>query len=283
MRQGVLLTAYNGESEAMAYALARGIRKWNRDLAIAVLGLNYVCGLNWGRLAVVRTVRAVGAHRTEEKWFNKLGALSQTPFEETLYLDSDMVVMCDLHEWMNYLRTDDLTFFNVLLDAATIPDQTIVNVVNPHRMRERYALTATAVIDAGGHFLFRNTPRGRRLLERIVEVMQEALEKGPESLYARLAGPGNIAASDEIAASIVAVEEDIALPPAIIGTQRPIGIYMTPAQSDGRFDFEKGAAQYHDTWRGGCVTASAVHFCSHGKYNPDYRAWVHKQVEDGHR
>jgi len=252
-------------------------------MPVVVFGLDYVLGLDWRGIAEVRSLRAAGAHHSDERWFNKLGALLESPYEETLYLDSDMVVLSDVVAWMDYLRTDDFTFFNVLLNPEEMADETIVNVVNPHRMRECYGLQATAVIESGGHFFLRKTARGMRLVERTAEIMQEALENGPKSLYGQMAGLGNIAASDELAACIVAAEERIALPPPVEGTYRPIGIYMTPYQSEGCFDFQAGIAKYNDTWRGSRVTAGAVHFCSHGKYNPEYQSWVEDQVGQGHR
>ena len=268
MTYGVLLTAYDFLSEKMTYALARSIGRWNMPLPVWVLGLGCVCGLDWRGLAQVRTVRAAGAHHTDERWFNKLGALLESPFDETLYLDSDMVVMSDVRAWTDYLRTDDFTFFNVLLRPEDGPDEMLVNVANPHRMKEHYGLEATRVIESGGHFFFRKTSRGVRLVEHTVEIMQEALEHGARSLYGRIAGQGNIPASDEIAACLVAVEENIALPPPVLGTHRPIGIYMTPYQSQGRFDFDAGIAEYHDNWRGGPVTAGAMHFCSQTPSHP---------------
>lgn len=283
MMRGVLLTAYDALSERMAYALMRSIRLWNVQYPIIVLGMDYICGLDWARFAEVRSVRATGANHTEERWFNKLGALLASPFDETLYLDSDMVVLADVEAWIKHLGTDDFTFFNVFLRPEDVPDTTIMNVVNPYRVREHYGVDGIRIIESGGHFFFRNTARGQRLVERIAEVMQDALEHGPLSLYGRMAGRGNIAASDEIAAALVAIEEQIALPPPIIGTHRHIGIYMPPYQEQGKFDFDTGRAEYYDSWRGNTVTSGAVHFCSHGKWNPTYREWVDKQVEQGQR
>lgn len=282
MMRGVLLTAYDAVSEKMAYALVRSIRRWNAQCPVLVLGMDYICGLDWSSVAEVRAVRATGANHTEERWFNKLGALLASPFEETLYLDSDMVTLSDVDAWVKYLGTDDFTFFNVQLRPEDVPDTTIMNVMNPHRVREYYGVDETRIIESGGHFFFRNTARGQRLVERIAEIMQDALENGPLSLYGRMAGPGNIGASDEIAAALVAIEENIALPPPVMGTHRPIGIYMTPYQEHGKFDFDAGIAEYYDGWRGDTVTAGAVHFCSHGKWNPTYREWVDKQVKEGH-
>ena len=110
--RGVLLTAYDAVSEKMAYALVRSIRRWNAQCPVLVLGMDYICGLDWSSVAEVRAVRATGANHTEERWFNKLGALLASPFEKTLYLDSDMVTLSDVDAWVKYLGTDDFTFFN---------------------------------------------------------------------------------------------------------------------------------------------------------------------------
>lgn len=282
MDAGIILTCHDGRSEGQAYALAMSIKARNPTMPLLVVFIGYLSVLDWHGLGEVRVTRAAGGHGTDERWFNKLAALSESPFDETVYLDSDMVMLSDVGRWFGMLRTDDLTFWNVRLDPDSIPDRMEYNVVNPHRMKEHFGISRSPVIDGGGHYYFRRTARGEKLLQRIADIMEDALERGADSLYGRMTGAGNIPASDEPAASIMVVEEEVRLPEPIIGLERPLGIFMPPHQRDAVFDFDAGVAEYHDEWVGGRVRAGAVHFCAHGKLSPAYREWVDKQVASGH-
>jgi hypothetical protein len=279
MTTGLLVTAFGIDSERMALALVNSVRRWNEDVGITVLGLDYLCGLDWRGMASTRAVRAAGTRGSDERWFNKLAALLESPFDETLYLDSDLVVLEDIRSWFSYLRTDDFTFFNVRLDPKVVPDRMLYNVVNPHRMKEIYGVPSSPVIESGGHFFFRRTKRGEQLIHRIASIMEQALDTGANSIYRMIAGADNIPASDEIAASMMVVEERVSLPHPISGTHRPIGIFMPPYQHDETFDFDAGKASYIDEWQGGRVTAGAVHFCAHGKHHSAYLQWIDRTLQ----
>src|SRR5690606_37729435 len=93
--RGILVSPYSAESERMAYAMVRSLRKYNRWLPVHVVSQDYVCELDWRGMATVRAVRAAGAHGTPEKWLNKLSGIRRSPFEETIFLDCDIVLLSD--------------------------------------------------------------------------------------------------------------------------------------------------------------------------------------------
>jgi hypothetical protein len=204
-----------------------------------------------------------------------------SPFEETIFLDCDLVFTADPAGWFDRLGTDDFSFFHDWMDSRTLPDVLRENWVNPHRMAEEFGVVATPVIAGSGHFFLRKTARGRRLMERILELLEEALEEGGQGLYRRMAGEGNIAASDELAASIVAVEQKTRLPEPVEGMRHPIGIFLPPWQRDELFDFAAGKLSFLDTAKGCRVEPEAVHFCFTGKNHPGYRAFVEAMVTTG--
>lgn len=143
--RGILVSPYSAESERMAYALVRSLRKYNRRLPVHVVSQDYVCGLDWRGMATVRAVRAAGAHGTPEKWLNKLSGIRRSPFEETIFLDCDIVLLSDPEWWFGHLGTDDFTWFHQWHGIRDVPDETIYNVVNPHRMKEEFGVDAVAV------------------------------------------------------------------------------------------------------------------------------------------
>lgn len=258
----------------MAYAAVRSLRLRNPGIPVQVLAQGYLCGLDWRGLASVKTVRAAEPHRSERMWFNKLAALEQSPFAETIFVDCDYYFAREPAWWFEHLGTDDFTFFNAPRSAAEIPDATFPNLVNVHRMKDHFGVKATPIVIGGGHFFLRKTPRGLSLLERVAEVMEEAMELGPTSLYHRMAGPGNVPASDELAASIVAVEQAVQLPVLPPGVRCPVGMFMSPHQREEVFDFPHGEASFHCMWAGNRLAPDAVHFAAHGKRHPAYQAWI---------
>jgi hypothetical protein len=187
--RGLLLAPFSEESERMAYAMVKSLRRYQPWLPVRVQGQGYLCGLDWRGLAEVRCTRRVEAAGSPRQWMNKLTALLDSPFEETIFLDCDLVFTADPAGWFDRLGTDDFSFFHDWMDSRTLPDVLRENWVYPHRM----------------------------------------------------AGEGNIAASDELAASIVAVEQKIRLPEPVEG----------------------------------------VHFCFTGKNHPGYRAFVEAMVRTG--
>lgn len=277
--RGFLVSPYSADSERMAYALVRSLRCYNPWIPVCVLGQDYVCGLDWRGLAKVRSVRAAEAHGTEFQWFNKLSALERAPFEETIYLDCDIVFLDDPADWFERLGTDDFTWFQRRWSVETIPDEMLFNFVNPHRMREEFGVTSVPVIDGSGHFFLRKSDRSRMLLQQVVDIMVEAVETPATSLYRRMTGEGNVAASDEAAASIVAVRENIRLPEVIDAPCKPVGIYLPPHHRDGVFDFARGIAQYRDSGDGTLVTPQSMHFCWMSKSHPAYRQYIAECLE----
>lgn len=278
--RGILISPYSAESERMAFALARSLRKYNAEIPVQVVAQDYVCGLDWRGLARVKSARAAEAHGTIYQWFNKLSALTRSPFEETLYLDCDIVFVDDPADWFDRLATDDFTWFQRPLKAAETPDETRYNFVNPHRMREEFGVESVPVIDGSGHFFLRRSDRGHALVRKVVELMAEAVDEPEKSLYRRMTGQGNVPASDEAAASIVAVREGITLPLPAEECHRPLGTYLPPHQKDGIFDFEEGIAQYTDACTGAVVIPQAMHFCWTGKSHPAYQRWIRKCLSD---
>lgn len=279
--RGLLLAPFSEESERMAYAMVKSLRRYQPWLPVRVQGQGYLCGLDWRGLAEVRCTRRVEAAGSPRQWMNKLTALLDSPFEETIFLDCDLVFTADPAGWFDRLGTDDFSFFHDWMDSRTLPDVLRENWVNPHRMAEEFGVVATPVIAGSGHFFLRKTARGRRLMDRILELLEEALEEGGQGLYCRMAGEGNIAASDELAASIVAVEQKIRLPERVEGMRHPIGIFLPPWQRNELFDFAAGKLSFLDTAKGCRVEPEAVHFCFTGKNHPGYRAFVEAMVRTG--
>lgn len=112
MNRGILISPYSLESERMAWTQVTMLRRWTEKLPVLVLSQDYLCGMDWHALPMtqVRARRAAGGHGTPLHWFNKLAALGTFPFEETLYLDCDILPLSDPSWWFDYLGTDDLTF-----------------------------------------------------------------------------------------------------------------------------------------------------------------------------
>ena len=273
-KQGFLVSPFSPASERMAYGLVCSLRRYNTEVPVCVLGQDYVCTLPWRGLAQVKTVRAAGAHGSDEQWFNKLGALLKSPYEETIFLDCDMVLLSDPAWWFESLGTDDFTCFNRVLTPHLMPRETVINVVNVHRMQEEFGVDGVPVIDGGGHFFVRRTDRGRRLVEATAEIMAAALRDGPASLYHRMAGPGNCAASDEIAYSIAVVQQGIRTPAEQPASRKPISVFLPPHQHHEFFDLLSGMARFYDEWTGAEVQPGAVHFCHASKTRPEYVAYV---------
>ena len=269
-----LVSPYSPASERLAYALVCSLRRYNPDIPVCVLGQDYVCTLPWRGLATVKTVRAPAAHGSDDQWFNKLGALLQSPTHETIFLDCDMVLLADPAGWFEALGTDDFTCFNRMLSPAIMPKETEINVVNVHRMREEFGVESVPVIDGGGHFYYRKTERGRRLVEATAAIMSGALQDGAGALYHRMAGPGNCAASDEIAFSIAAVQEGIVMPREWPAATKPISVFLPPHQHHETFDLAAGVARFYDNWSRSEVQPHAVHFCHRSKQRPEYVKFV---------
>lgn len=258
----------------MAFASVISLRRHNHDLPVIILGQDYICGLDWRGLATVRSMRAAGTRGTPGQWFNKLSALLRSPFEETIYLDCDIVLLADPEPWFDYLGTDDFTCFQYGRRWDEVPDQMEYNLPNPHRMREEFGVDSVPVIDGCGHYFWRATDRGRKLVMAVAEVMNEALDDSKPSIYRRVAGDGNIPASDELAASIVAVREGINLPATMPPPRKCVGVYLPPWQEDGIFDLENNLASYRDVGLQSRITPEAVHFCYNSKWHPSYQAFI---------
>jgi FkbM family methyltransferase len=274
--RGILVAPYSSASERMAYGLVCSLRLYNPTIPVCVLGQDYLCSLAWKGLAEVKHVRADGAHGSDEQWFNKLGALLKSPYDETIFLDCDIVLLTDPGPWFAHLGTDDFTCFHQNLSVEMMPRGTTLNVVNVHEMEAEYRIRETPVIDGGGHFFLRNTERGRRLVHATMDIMADALDLGPASLYHRMAGPQNCAASDEIAFSIAAVVQEIRLPEPLPKAHRPIAMFLPPHQRDEKIDLAAGKVAFFDTWCGETVRPGAIHFASTSKRRPEYQAWLER-------
>ena len=272
--RGFLVSPYSPHSERMAYALACSLRRYNAEIPICILGQDYCCSLPWRGLAEVKTVRATAPHGSDDKWFNKLAALVKSPYEETIFLDCDIILLSDPTWWFDHLGTDDFTCFNRMLGTDVMPDEMISNVVNVHRMQEEFGVSAVPVIDGGGHYYYKKTRRGEHLVQAMAAVMAEALDIGPSSLYHRMAGMKNIPGADEVAYSIMAVQEKITMPEALASATKPIAIYLVPFQSNPVFDLPNGHAKFYDDWSGGEVQPGAVHFCHTSKNRPEYVDYI---------
>lgn len=280
MNRGLLLSPFSAESERMAYALVKSLRRYNADLPVLVLAQDYVCGLRWRGLAQVRSIRAAEPHRSPAQWLNKIHALRASPFTETIWLDCDIVFLDDPSDWFERLGSDDFTFFNYLCRAEDTPDTTSLNVVNPHRMKERYGVECLRCIDGAGHYFLRKSERGTAILNRITALMTEALELREQSLYWQLAGAGNVDASDEVAASIVGVEMNIQFPPPSVAAEKPIFAFLPPHQHHEDMALNEGWASYHDDWSQRRLFPRAVHFVAQGKRNGAYQDFVSRCAAD---
>lgn len=113
------------------------------------------------------------------QWMNKLEALAESPTEEALFLDCGRLALRDVRWWFGPegLGTDDFTFWNFLRlrDHARL-DQMEVNLLNPHAFAAHYGAEAVPTILGGGHFLYRRTPRGEAILQRVADIIIEAAE-----------------------------------------------------------------------------------------------------------
>jgi ribosomal protein L24E len=233
---------------------------------------DYLPQLPWRGVAEV--IRAKGCHigKDDLRWLNKLEALVDSPFEETIFFDCDMVSTAPVADWFERLGTDDLTFWHYLRTPEDSPDLMIMNLLNAHRFCPHYGVAGLPAILGGGHYFIRKSGRSQRIVDRTAAIMMEAKEN-PRSLYWKLAGEGNIV-GDEPAASMAMVEHGVKLPPALTMPESPVGCFIPGWQSWREADFEQGRLRYWCEWSKKELSPPVMHFAHTGKNDADYNEWL---------
>jgi len=277
--RGFLLSPYSTATERMAWAQAELLRKHNPELPVLIHAQDYVPVLPWRQLAEVRTVRGCHSGRDDLRWLNKLEAICDAPFEETIFFDCDMLSTGPVVDWFDSLGTDDFTFWNFQRTPDNTPDTMALNHLNPHRFCPHFGTAAVPSTDGGGHYFARKSGRLQAILDRIAAIMVEAVEN-PGALYWKFALPGNLV-GDEPAASMAMVEMNVKLPPPFPAANGPVGCFNPPYQEWREADFEQGRLRYHCRWAGGERTPQVVHFAANGKQDAAYRAWLEKRAPAG--
>lgn len=271
----VCFIAYSQATERMAWGLRESVQSVGMQVELAAEFQDTCPTAPWVKLGVTPTVsRSIHAGGGDLRWLNKLGAISESPHAETIFLDSDMLVMRDMSHWWQELATDDLTFWNVRRRPADVSRETMVtNQLNPHPFCQHYGVEAVPVMLGDGHYYFRNTARGQAILQRIADIMVEAAEN-PDALYWKFAGKRNIV-GDEPAASMAVVEFGVILPePSPMVPRPPVGVFMAPWQRWVEVDLARGKARYWCDWAQAEVSPDVVHFAYNGKHDPAYTAWL---------
>lgn len=273
--RGVALEVYSELSAHMAATLAWGLAKVSPDLPLHVRVRDCLPRVRWPEQAEVRMARSTHTGQDGLQWLNKLEALHEAPFDETLLLDADIVVLRDIRWWFDALGTDDFTFWNFLRrreDCA--PGVMELNLHNPHAFCEHYGVEAVPTILGYGHYFYRRSARGERLLQRVADHTLAAAESA-DALYWKLALPGNMV-SDEPATSMAAVELGIRLPAPgnpLPEPRRPIGLFVPPFQEWREADFAAQKARFYCAWNRREMEPDVIHFAGPGKHDPVYAAW----------
>lgn len=283
MKKGVHLIAHSPSTERMGFALVESLRRTGIEGRIRVDFQDACPAACWDKLGVTVSVsRSVHAGGGDLRWLNKLSAIAEADEDESIFLDSDMLAMRDIGYWWEDLATDDLTFWNARRRPSDIGAETVVtNQLNPHPFCEHYGVEAVPIMLGGGHYFFRNTVRGQAILQRIADIMVEAVEN-PGALYWKFAGEGNIV-GDEPAASMAVVEFGVRLPePSAMAPQPPVGVFMAPWQRWVKQDFAKSLARYWCTWTKQEVEPDVVHFAHVGKSDPGYAGFVQQRWAGAH-
>lgn len=271
----IKFAVFSRASEEMAVALAEGIERRGGESSTEVLAQAYaVISRPLAALGASRIAPTVSQGHPHLRWLNKLDAISRSAAGVTLFLDTDMLVMRDIGGWFEGLATDDLTFWNLRRRPGDVAEgTTIPNQLNPHPFCRHYGVEAVPIMLGGGHYFFRNTPRGQAILQRIADIMLEASEN-PEALYWKFAGRDNFV-GDEPAASMAVVEMGVKLPePSPMAPNPPVGCFMVPWQRWTDVNLAEGVARYWCEWAQAEVEPAVIHFAGDGKHDPVYRAHV---------
>ncbi len=263
----------------MAWGQAKLLRKYNPDTPVLIYAQDYVPTLPWRGAAEVITTRGCRNGKNDLRWLNKLEAICDAPFTETIFFDCDMVSTGPVSGWFDALGTDDVSFWQHLRTRENSPDAVTSNLLNPHRFCPHYKVEGVPTMLGGGHYFVRKSRRSQAILDRVAAIIVEAMEN-PRALYWNFAGGGNIV-GDEPAASMVVVEMAIQLPPPCTLETMPVGCFMPPWQTWRETDFDNGCVRYHCQWAGGEVSPQVVHFAGTGKGDPVYNAWLEKCVTRG--
>lgn len=274
MKQTLILDVHSDFSAHMAVALAWSVSRVSPELPIHIRVRDCLPQVKWPEQVTVQMLRTRHAEKNGLQWLNKLEALAESPAEETLFLDSDMLAFRDIGHWFGRLGTDDFAFWNSRWTPADVEEGEMrINFLNPHPFCRHYGVAEMPVIHGGGHFFCRRTRRGEAVLQRIADIVVEAAED-PDCLYWRLAGGGNVV-SDEAAASMAVVEQGIELPPPVIPAPRPpISVFLPPWQRWTEVDFARNKARYWCEWAQAEIEPDLIHFAYTGKDDAAYKAWL---------
>ena len=98
-------------------------------------------------------------------WRNKLEAVCDSPFEETIFFDADMISTGPASGWFDLLGTDDVSFWQYARKREDSPDAMSANLMNPHRFCPYYGVEAVPVMLGGGHYFVRKSGRARAILD----------------------------------------------------------------------------------------------------------------------
>ena len=90
--------------------LMDSLRRNGCGMPVRVLAQDYGAGLAWRGLAETRLARGCYGGKDDLRWLNKLQAIAETPFAETIFLDADMVAAGDISSWFDDLGADDFSF-----------------------------------------------------------------------------------------------------------------------------------------------------------------------------
>ncbi len=271
----VRIAVFSCTSEKMALALAESIELSCRGPIIDFVVQEYCAhSRQLAALGAARIAPTVSQGHPHLRWLNKLDAISRSTSDQTLFLDTDMLVMRDIGHWFEGLATDDLTFWNFRRRPDDVPEGSMIpNQLNPHPFCRHYGVEAVPIMLGGGHYFFRNTERGHAILQRIADIMLEASEN-PDALYWKFAGKENFV-GDEPAASMAVVEMGVKLPePSSMAPNPPVGCFMAPWQRWTDVNLAEGRARYWCEWAQCEVEPEVVHFAGGGKNDEVYQAHV---------
>ena len=256
----------------MAWGQVRMLRRYNPGIPIVIYAQDYLPLLPWKGVAEVVTTRGCHIGKDDLRWLNKLEALVDSPFAETLFFDCDMVSTGPVAEWFDALGTDDVTFWHHLRTRENTPDTMASNHLNPHAFCPHYGVSGVPATLGGGHYFVRKSGRSRQIMDRIACLMVEAMQD-QSALYWTFAGAGNLA-GDEPAASMAMVEMKVKLPPPLTEADGHVGCFMPPWQEWREADFENGRLRYHCRWAQGERSPRVLHFAGTGKADAAYLAWL---------
>lgn len=262
---GYLTMAATPDAVVRSCALARSLRLQDPDMPVALIVAPPGLEIPRGFFDEVLFAPYPEPFRGELRYLNKLHhPIRLTPFERTLFLDDDTLVIRPLRQ----LVESEFARFPVALNTRLegLSDRSSMNHLMPGRVIDHFGIERCRNVYGGGHMYFRRCDEARDILCAAIRVACEDRE-----VYEHLSGQTVV--SDEVALMVVANERGLDMPTLPdfvdaydlwqanqISVEVRTGTYRWPGRPWGR--------NIHDV--------RILHFCSRAKRSLPYRRQIHR-------